>query len=148
MDDWFRLLAATQGLSAEPARQLRERGFVVIPGPVDGASLPRLSAAYDAAVASASAEDVRISSSTRVHDFVNRGPDFDPLYVYGPLLAGCCGVIGRPFKLSTMLARTLEPGAPAQELHVDVGRGSDLARSHGQPVRPAPALHPGRLHPA
>jgi len=76
-------------------------------------------------VASASAEDMRISSSTRVHDFVNRGPDFDPLYVYGPLLAACCSVISRPFKLSTMLARALEPGAPVQELHVDVARGSD-----------------------
>src|SRR5262249_27218377 len=30
-----------------------------------------------------------------------------------------------PFKLSTMLARTLEPGAPSQPLHVDVRRGAD-----------------------
>jgi len=60
-----------------------------------------------------------------VHDFVNRGPEFDGLYVYRPVLAACCRIIGRPFKLSTMLARTLEPGAPAQPLHVDVKRGAD-----------------------
>jgi ectoine hydroxylase-related dioxygenase (phytanoyl-CoA dioxygenase family) len=33
--------------------------------------------------------------------------------------------MGRPFKLSTMHARTLEPGAPAQPLHVDVKREAD-----------------------
>jgi ectoine hydroxylase-related dioxygenase (phytanoyl-CoA dioxygenase family) len=57
-----------------------------------------------------------------VHDFVNRGPAFDRIYVYGPLLAACCRVLGRPFKLSTMLARTLEPRAPGQPLHVDFKR--------------------------
>jgi ectoine hydroxylase-related dioxygenase (phytanoyl-CoA dioxygenase family) len=60
-----------------------------------------------------------------VHDFVNRGLEFDGLYVYRPLLAACCQTIGRPFKLSTMLARTLEPGAPTQPLHVDVRRDAD-----------------------
>ena len=58
-------------------------------------------------------------------DFVNRGPDFDELYIYGPLLAACWRVIGRPFKLSAMHARTLEPGAPTQALHVDCRRDSN-----------------------
>jgi hypothetical protein len=57
--------------------------------------------------------------------FVNRGPEFDGLYIHRPVLAACCQVIGRPFKLSTMLARTVEPGTPAQRLHVDVKRGTD-----------------------
>ena len=69
--------------------------------------------------------DVSIRSSTRVHAFVNHGPEFDGLYVHPPLLAACRQVIGRPFKLSTMLARTLESGAPAQQLHVDVRRHAD-----------------------
>src|SRR5262249_7652412 len=51
--------------------------------------------------------------------------EFDGLYVYRPVLAACCRIIDRPFKLSTMLARTLEPGAPAQLLHVDVQREAD-----------------------
>jgi len=80
----------------------------------------QLSAAYDSVVASASSEDVRVgSTTTRVHDFVNRGSEFDELYVYQPLLKACRHVIGQSFKLSSMLARTLHPNARAQRLHVD-----------------------------
>ena len=81
--------------------------------------------AYNRAILTADPEDVSVRSSTRVNDFVNRGPEFDQIYVYGPLLAACCRIIGRPFKLSTMHARTLEPGTPAQSLHVDVKRGAN-----------------------
>ena len=81
--------------------------------------------AYTAAMASASGPDVRVgSTSTRVSDFVNRGTDFDALYIFPPLLDACCRVIGQPFKLSSLHARTLRPHTPAQELHVDVQRGS------------------------
>jgi ectoine hydroxylase-related dioxygenase (phytanoyl-CoA dioxygenase family) len=55
---------------------------------------------------------------------VNRGADFDALYIFPALLDACCRVIGRPFKLSSLQARTLRPHAPAQELHVDVQRES------------------------
>ena len=73
----------------------------------------------------ATGHDVRIgSTSTRVSDFVNRGPEFDDVYVFPPLLEACCRVIGRPFKLSSFHARTLRPRTPAEELHVDVRRDS------------------------
>jgi hypothetical protein len=39
-----------------------------------------------------------------------------------PLLEACCQVIGRPLKLSAMPGRTVLPGKPAQELHVDHAR--------------------------
>ena len=55
---------------------------------------------------------------------MNRGAEFDDLYVFPPLLEACCLVIGRPFKLSSLHARTVRPGTPAQELHVDVQRDS------------------------
>ena len=81
--------------------------------------------AYDAGVASATGGDIRIrSTTTRVSDFVNRGTEFDDVYVFPPLLEACCRIIGRPFKLSSMHARTLRTGMPAQELHVDVRRNS------------------------
>lgn len=121
MDDWHDAIAAESELPPEAARQLGNLGFVILPGPV----IPGLSEAYDRAVSTANPEDVSARSSTRVSDFVNRGPEFDGIYVYGPVLAACCRIIGRPFKLSTMLARTLEPGAPAQPLHVDVQREAD-----------------------
>jgi ectoine hydroxylase-related dioxygenase (phytanoyl-CoA dioxygenase family) len=66
-----------------------------------------------------------IAQTTRVTDFVNRGAGFDLLFLYEPLLAACCEVIGRPFKLSTMHARSLHANAPAQELHVDFARGGN-----------------------
>jgi hypothetical protein len=122
MSDWFSTLAAGSELPMNAASELQERGFVVVPGPMR----PELLAnAYTAAVASATSEDIRIgSTSTKVNDFVNRGAEFDNLYVFPPLLEACCHVIARPFKLSSLLARTLRPGSPSQELHVDVPRGS------------------------
>src|SRR5919198_1274948 len=125
MDDWYSVIAAEAEMPPDAARQLCDIGFVVMPGPVIRGGCARLAAAYDRAVLTADPADVSIRSSTRVHDFVNRGPEFDGLYIYRPLLAACCRIIGRPFKLSTMHARTLEPGAPAQPLHVDVEGGAD-----------------------
>jgi len=125
MDDWFSVIAAESDLPADAARRLCDIGFVVMPGPVACGGCAPLSEAYDRAVSTADPDDVSIRSSTRVNDFVNRGPEFDGLYIYRPLLAACCQIIGRPFKLSTMHARTLEPGATAQSLHVDVEREAD-----------------------
>jgi ectoine hydroxylase-related dioxygenase (phytanoyl-CoA dioxygenase family) len=108
-------------LPAEACQELDERGFIVIPGPV--LDIARLAAAYDAVVRSADPEDVKVgSSTTRVRDLVNRGPEFDALYLHPPVLKACCHVIGEPFRLSTMHARTLHSGLPAQSLHVDFER--------------------------
>ncbi len=123
--EWFSTLAAGSELPMDAASELQERGFVVLPGPVPSDRMERLVDAYTAAVASATGDDVRVgSASTRVNDFVNRGAEFDDLYVFPPLLEACCTVIGRPFKLSSLHARTLRPLSPAEELHVDVRRDS------------------------
>ncbi len=125
MFDWFSALAAGSELPMDAASELRERGFIVLPGPVPSERMEQLADAYTAAVASATGDDIRIgSTSTRVSDFVNRGADFDGLYIFPPLLEACCRVIGRPFKLSSLLGRTLRPRSPAQELHIDVRRDS------------------------
>jgi ectoine hydroxylase-related dioxygenase (phytanoyl-CoA dioxygenase family) len=125
MSDWFNTLAEGRELPMDAAAELQERGFVVLPGPVPSDSVERLADAFTAAVASATTDDVRIgSTSTRVTDFVNRGAEFDAVYVFPPLLEACSLVIGRPFKLSSFHARTVRPGMPAQDLHVDVDRES------------------------
>ena len=125
MSDWFNTLGAGQELPAHAASELEERGFVVLPGVVAAASMERLTTAYTEAVTSAAGDDIRVgSTSTKVSDFVNRGAAFDNLYLFPPLLEACCQVIGGPFKLSSFHARTLRPGAHAQELHVDVARHS------------------------
>jgi hypothetical protein len=125
MSEWFNTLAAGSELPLDATLELQERGFVVLPGAVPPDRMERLSDAYDTAVARAAGDDIRIgSTSTKVSDFVNRDAVFDDLYVFPPLLEACCRVIGRPFKLSSLLARTLRPHSRAQELHVDVLRDS------------------------
>jgi hypothetical protein len=125
MIDWFDRIAASQALAAQNATILQEQGFVVIPGPVASAEMDELSRAYDATEASATADDIKIgSTTTRVRDFVNRGPEVDALYVFPPLLDACCRVIAQPFKLSSLHSRTLRPAMPNQNLHVDVRRES------------------------
>ena len=123
MEDWFSVISAGRVLSESAIEHLRKVGFVVIPGPLRCDRLAQLAAAYDSAVAGATADDLAIgSSTTRINDFVNRGPEFDWLYVYKPILEACCRIIGQPFKLSTMHARTVRPFTQAQNLHVDIER--------------------------
>ena len=126
MSDWFSTISAGCELSRAALQSLRDNGFVVIPGPVSSGELLQLTAAYDSAMESASADDVHVgSTTTRVADFVNRSSEFDSLYVYSPILEACCHIIGRPFRLSTMHARSVRPLSPAQDLHVDFGRDAD-----------------------
>ena len=125
MAGWFSTLRELRELPPDLTRELHEHGFVVLTWPVLVRQTDRLARAYDAAVASADGDDVRTgSTSTRVTDFVNRGAEFDEVYIFPPLLEACCRIIGRPFRLSSFHARTLRPGAAAQELHTDVPRGS------------------------
>lgn len=102
---------------------MRDVGFVVIPGPIAPDKLSQFASSNDAAIASASPDDVKIgSTTTRVRDFINRGSAFDELYTYQPVLEACCRIIGQPFRLSTMHARTVRPRSQAQALHVDFER--------------------------
>jgi hypothetical protein len=125
MDDWFRVLATSGALPTAAASELLERGFAVIPDSAHPNRMELLVGAYTAAMASATGDEIRVgSTSTKLSDLVNRGAAFDDVYVCPPLLDACCRVIGRPFKLSSLHARTLRPHTPAQELHVDVPRNS------------------------
>jgi hypothetical protein len=74
------------------------------------ADLTGLARAYDSAVLQADPADVKEgSTTTRVQDFANRGPEFDGLYLHAQLLEACCKIIKEPFRLSSVLARTLNP---------------------------------------
>jgi hypothetical protein len=125
VDKHFETIASGHALPGDTARQLIETGFVIIPGPIAARRMPDLAAAYDKVMSSGSGSDFRIASTTtRLYDMVNRGPAFDEIYIHPPLLEACAHVIGEPFKLSSLLARTLRARIPAQELHVDLPRGS------------------------
>ena len=110
-------------LSAGAYEELDKAGFTVVPGAVPAEDLDSVAAAYDAAVASAAADDIRVgSSTTRVNGLVNRGPAFDALYLHPLVLKACSYILEEPFKLSAMHARTLRPNTGAQNLHVDYQR--------------------------
>jgi ectoine hydroxylase-related dioxygenase (phytanoyl-CoA dioxygenase family) len=126
MEDWLSLINADCELSANAIQSLNDVGFVVIPSLIATDKLSRLSVAYDSAVACATPDDVSVGrTTTRVSDFVNRGSEFEELYICQPLLKACCHVIGQPFELSSMLARTLHPNAQTQGLHVDFKPGEE-----------------------
>jgi hypothetical protein len=125
---WHHRISTELQLPIDTASHLRENGFVVMPGPAIQGGCEKLSDAYDRAVEEADPADLHVGrsgSSTRINDFVNRGPEFDGIYIYPPLLAACTQIIGGPFKLSGMRARTLHPGALTEALHVDVKHGAD-----------------------
>jgi len=124
--DWFTHLVAECRLDSSTADALQEDGFAMIDGPLPPERLNALALAYDRVVDEATSPDKSIGrTSTRVYDLVNRGAEFDLLYVHAPLLGAACQVVGGPFKLSNMLARTLHPRANAQAWHADVKPGED-----------------------
>ena len=61
-NDWHNIIAAESHLSPDAARQLRDIGFVVMPGPVIPGGGEQLSDAYDRAVAMADPADFHIGS--------------------------------------------------------------------------------------
>ena len=97
MYDWFKEIGAGCELQDCDLCELLDSGFVVVPGSLGNDRLAELSRAYDLACARALTPDLSIASeNTRAHDFVNRGVDFDDLYVYRPVLEACCRVIAEP----------------------------------------------------
>lgn len=100
-------------------------GFTILPDALPAPRLTQLTAAYDAAVRNAPPDNIRIGSTTvRVHGLAD-SPDFDDVATYEPILEACRHLIAKPFKLSSLLARTVMPGAAAQPLHADVQPGED-----------------------
>jgi hypothetical protein len=119
MIDRFNAISTESTLSRQAARELDDKGFVVIDGPFPPESLSQLADSYDRAMSEADPADISIGrTTTRAHCFVNRA-EFDDLYVYLPLLEACCKIIAQPFKLSALAGRTLHPGARSQDMHVD-----------------------------
>ena len=115
----IRLISMADALSASARQALVDAGFVVIPGPIPGDHLEPVSEAYDISVASADAADVGIGrTTTRVHDFVNRDPAFDPIYVHPPVLEACEFIIKQPFRLSQMAAHIASMSLPNTTLLV------------------------------
>ncbi len=120
------MVTASRALPPHAIQSLDRTGFVVLPGPLPTTRVHALQTAYDAAAQTAAPEDVRRGrTSTRITDFVTRDAIFDCIYIWPPALDAARQVVGASFRLSAFHARTLHPGAPAQELHVDIPPTSD-----------------------
>jgi hypothetical protein len=126
VDGHFHQIRSTVRLRGESTQQLIESGFAIMPGPLAGDRLNQLVAAYDEVMASASGPDYKAGrTTTRMSDLLSNRSEFDDVFLYPPLIEACCNLIGEPFKLSSFIARTLQAGSPAQELHADLPRDSD-----------------------
>jgi hypothetical protein len=105
-------------------------GFLVLPGHLPAEALAELRAAHDRAMAR-KYHDERGNldgvsdhwhherGTRRLADLVSEAPIVDRLYVDPVLLAAAHALIGGPFKLDSINARTAMPGAGAQGLHRD-----------------------------
>ena len=101
--DWFSLMATSSGLHPDALEALHRDGFTVIPGPVSTGELKKLATTYDKAVLEAGPSDTKHGSTTI-----------------------------RVHDLA-MLARTLRPESPADQLHQDFPRDGgrlDYGRVH------------------
>jgi len=126
MDEWFGRINTECGLSTNALGRLQEDGFVVIPGPFESGELARVSATYDDVVLSALSDDIHIgSSTTRVNGFADPERGFAGLYTHQLLLEASSTIVGKPFKLSSMHARTLHPNSQKQRLHIDFKPNED-----------------------
>ena len=94
--------------------------------------MEKLAVEYDRVMGSGAGPDFKVASTTtRMSDLLSHSSVFDDVFVYPPLLEACALVIGEPFKLSSLLGRTLRGGTPAQELHADLARDSEDAPLFG-----------------
>ncbi len=105
-------------------RDLMDFGFVVVPDAIPAKSIVEIGMAYDELMAPSSSADFKAGSTTDRRFFVDTRITFEDVYQHPPLLMACAQLIGQPFKLSSLLGRTLRAGSPAQELHTDMARDS------------------------
>ncbi len=84
MDDWFSTIRGGCQPSASTVETLLNKGFATIPGPVTTERMACFAEAYDAAMNSGNDADLKVGSTTRLLDFVNRGYDLNEVYVYLP----------------------------------------------------------------
>jgi len=128
VDARFQEIRSKNVLLSETIAKLMDSGFVTIPGPYSSMRLQGLTADYDDVMASSPGPDFKVGGTTdRLSGLLNYSSLFDDLFLFPPLLEASAHVVGEPFKLSSLLARTLRPGTPAQDLHTDLARDSEDA---------------------
>ena len=107
-------------------RQLDEQGFVLLPAFIDDAFVRELRASihdiFDREGERAGHEFKQEAHAHRLANLVDKGDAFRRAIVLPSLLDGVRHVLGPDIKLSSLNARSADPGSDAgQPLHVDMG---------------------------
>ncbi len=122
-------------LTQEQRHELDEQGFTLLENVMDEPWLERLRRAFDAIYAqegaAAGKEVSQVEGVRRLADLVNKGEDFDAIYLQPTLLAAVYYVLQRPFKLHSLNGHDPLPGQGQQDLHAD----------WGQPTQPDGPFH-------
>jgi hypothetical protein len=112
-------------ISGDHARLLDERGYVVLSGFIGDDLRRRVGERIQLLFAregdAAGAEFKTEPGARRLANLVDKGDVFVECILEPRLLAYVGHVVGERFKLSSLNARSADPGAPAQPLHVDAG---------------------------
>jgi hypothetical protein len=124
--DRFEQIRSGKTLSSETFCEFTATGFITIPKPLTDAQFRNMCAAYDDLMVAAHGPDLKIASTTdRMRDVLSFSAAFDEVFLAPSLLELCGQFINEPFKLSSLIARTLRAGTSAQELHADLPRDSE-----------------------
>lgn len=101
-------------------------GFAVLPRALPDAVLASVREAVVEAVARAIPGEVHVgSTSVRVNGILGQVPALAALLNHPPLLDAAASIVGGPYRLSSLHARSVKPGAGAQALHQDVATGAE-----------------------
>lgn len=117
-------------LTASDRQQLDELGYLVLPGLMSPELLETARARVDQLFAeegaNAGAEFKPEPGSLRLANLVNKGPVFEELIVTPIVLEAMAHVLGPRFKLSSLNARSANPGGESgQPLHADSAAVAD-----------------------
>jgi len=117
-------MASAPVLRSEQVRQLFELGFLILPQLLTAKQLEQITATYDRVMGCGPGAHFRVGRTTTRRYFVDCVLDFEAVYQHPALLEAVARLIGQPFKLSSLLGRTLRAGSSAQDLHRDIARDS------------------------
>jgi ectoine hydroxylase-related dioxygenase (phytanoyl-CoA dioxygenase family) len=117
-------------MTADDRRQLDELGYVLLEHAIDEAFLSdlrtRILELYEEEGDNAGREFKTEANATRLANLVDKGEVFRRAIVLPEVLAGVRHVLGDEIKLSSLNARSADPGSEeGQPLHVDMGAVPD-----------------------
>ena len=125
MIDYLQQIRSGGTLPGSSISEFAQNGFLTLPEVFLGAKLNAMIVGYDEAMAQACGPNFKAASTTdRLSDLLSTSPIFAEVFLVPPLLELCVHSFGESFKVSSLLARTLRAGTPAQALHADLPRNS------------------------